>query len=339
MKKELRWLGGVLCAGCLVSGSTAFSQATEVCTTQSQMQVEMRNVLSSAATSLATMVESANQDGVRASTIAEFRTDFSGIGSTVASTAPKLKGASPEIEQIYLLDASALKATNGTNPDAQFYCVLNKSASAATFTIPQLPPGKYAFAMVRMESVTPWRLSFLLRQDGGKWLLAGFYPMPLTSGGHDGLWYWKQARTYTAQKQTWASWLYLQEAQSLVLPAAFVSSTHLDLLQNELQAAAPPAIGGGMSADAPMVIRAANGSEFRFTGLSVNDSVSFDIAAHIKVDSLEDANAARKRNEDAAAALVNAHPELKSAFHGVWVFADAPGKNPYATLIAMTELK
>jgi len=37
--------------------------------------------------------------------------------------------------------------------------------------------------------------------------------------------------------------------------------------------------------------------------------------------------------------LVNAHPELKSAFHGVWIFADAPGKNPYATLIAMTELK
>ncbi len=339
MKSGLRWLGGALCAGFLVSGTLASAQSAEVCTTQSQMQPEMRTSLATAATSLATEIEAANLDGVKAGTIAEFRSDFSGIGNTVTSTAAKLKGSTPEVEQVYLLDGSGLKPENGTNPDAQFYCVLNKSAASATFSIPQLPPGKYAFAMVRMESDKPWRLSFLLRQDAGKWLLAGFYPMPLTSGGHDGLWYWKQARTYTAQKQTWASWLYLQEAQSLVVPAAFVSSTHLDSLQNELQSAIPPAIGNGLSADQPMVIKAPDGSEFRFTGLSVNDSVSLDIAAHIKVDSLDDANAARKRNEDAAAALVNAHPELKTAFHGVWVFADAPGKNPYATLVAMTEIK
>lgn len=339
MIRGMRWLAGAVCAGLVGSGSVALSQATEVCTTQSQMQPEVRSSLAAAASSLAGMVEANNVDGVRGGTIAEFRQDFSGIGNTVSSTAPKLKDATAQVEQVYLLDGSALKAANGTNPDAQFYCVLNKSASSATFTIPQLPPGKYAFAMVRMESATPWRLSFLMRQDAGKWLLAGFYPMALTSGGHDGLWYWKQARAFSAQKQTWASWLYLQEAQSLFVPAAFVSSTHLDLLSNELLSAAPPVIGTGLSADAPMVIKTADGSEFRFTGLSVNDSVSLDIAAHIKVDSLDDAAAARKRNEQAAAALVNAHPELKAAFHGVWVFADVPGRNPYATLVAMSELK
>ena len=303
------------------------------------MQPAVRDALSTAANSLATLIGANDEAGVRAMTIADFQADFSGIGSAITSTSPKLKGAQPQVEQVYLLDGSGLKAENGTNPDALFYCTLNRSASEATFTIPQLPPGKYAFAMVRMESAKPWRLSFLLRQDGGKWLLAGLYPMPLTADGHDGLWYWKQARTFEAQKQTWASWLYLQEAQTLVQPAAFVSSTHLDKLTTELQAAAPPAIGTGISADAPLVIKGPNGEEFRFTGLSVNDTLALDISAHIKVDPTDDGNLARKRNEDAAAALVSAHPELRSAFHGVWVFAESPGKSPYTTIVAMSDLK
>src|SRR6202044_3154796 len=99
-------------------------------------------------------------------------------------------------EQVYLLDASNLaKTASGANPDAQFFCNLNKTVNEAQFAIPQLPPGQYAFAMVRMESATPWRLSMLLRQQGGQWLLAGLYPKQLTAGGHDGLWYWQQART------------------------------------------------------------------------------------------------------------------------------------------------
>jgi hypothetical protein len=64
-----------------------------------------------------------------------------------------------------------------------------------------------------------------------------------------------------------------------------------------------------------------------------------DVAAHIKVDALGDAAAARKRNVDAMTALVNAHPELRKAFHGVWIFADAPGEAPYATELAMAEIK
>ena len=38
------------------------------------------------------------------------------------------------------------------------------------------------------------------------------------------------------------------------------------------------------------------------------------------------------------AALLTAHPELRSAFHGVWVFAEAPGKAPYATELSMADI-
>jgi len=330
-------MGMAACAGALLAGAlstgSGMAWATETCTTQSQMQPAVRDALAAAAAAMATKIQADDQDGLKASTIAEFQGNFTGIAATIALTAPKLKGAQPQVDQVYLLDASTLKpGANGANPDAQFFCTLNKSASETEFAIPQLPPGKYAFAMVRMEDATPWR------QDAGKWLLAGLYPKPMTSGGHDGLWYWKQARAFEGEKDSWSAWLYLQEAQALILPAGFVSSTHLEKLQGELASTAPPAVANGISADAPLVVKGTGAEEFRFTSLSVDDSVGLDVAAHLKVETLEDGAAARKRNLDAAQALLTAHPELRKSFHGVWVFAEAPGKAPYATELAMADI-
>lgn len=314
--------------------------AVETCTTQSQMQASERDPLVLAALTMAGKIQTDDEAGLRTLTIADFQKDFTGIAATIAATAPKVKGSEASVEQVYLLDASSLKrAVDGSNPDAQFFCTLNKSANEAEFSIPQLPPGRYGFVMVRMEAATPWRLSFLLRDDGGRWLLAGFYPKALTADGHDGLWYWKQARTLVSSGQPWSGWLYLQEAQALIAPAAFISSTHLDKLQSELTAATPPAVSGGVSADAPLVVRGQVGTDFRFTGITTDDSLGhLDVAAHLKIDSLGDAAGARKRNLDAMSALVAAHPEFRKTFHGVWIFAEAPGQSPYATELAMSEI-
>jgi hypothetical protein len=319
------------------------SHAAEVCTTQSQMQPAERDALAAAAANLARRIQSNDQTGLRSATIAEFQKDFGGIADVVTSTAPRLTGASPVVEQIYILDATTLQKTpTGAAPDAQFYCTLNKSQAEADFSIPQLPPGRYAFAMVRMESAQPWRLSFLLRSDGGKWQLAGLYPKALTAAGHDGLWYWQEARNLQNRKETWNAWLYLQQAQALLVPANFVSSTHLDKLQTELTQAAPPALSSGIGPDTPFVLKAADGTEFRFTAISVDDSLGkerVDVTAHLRVDALGDAATARKRNLDAMSALVASHPELRKAFHGVWIFADPPNSSPYATEQAMTEIR
>ena len=319
------------------------TRAEEVCTTQSQMQPAERDALSAAAASLAARIQANDQANLRAATIPEFQKDFSGIADAVNSTSPLLKGATPQVEQLYILDASTLQKTpTGADPDARFYCTLNKSVSEADFAIPQLPPGRYAFAMVRMDSATPWRLSFLLRSAGKQWQLAGLYPKPLTAAGHDGLWYWQQARALKAQNQPWNAWLFMAEAQNLVLPANFVSSTHLEKLQTELASTAPPALSNGISTDAPLVLKSADGTEFRFTSLTADDSLQkdkLDVAAHIKVDALGNAAAARKRNVDAMAALLAAHPELRSAFHGIWIFADAPNASPYATEQAMADIQ
>ena len=145
-----------------------------------------------------------------------------------------------------------------------------------------------------------------------------------------------------AAKQAWNAWLYFQQANQLLRPVNFVQSTHLEKLETEQRAAAPPQLSEGVTAEAPLVVKGADGAEYRFTGLGVDDSLAkdkVDVAVHLKVDALlTDAAAARKRNDDAAMALVKAFPEMRPAFHGVWVYAEAPGSAPFATEQTMGEI-
>jgi hypothetical protein len=330
---------GLLAAGLLVAAVAS----AEVCTTQSQMTATDRDALAAAGRGLAAKVQANDVNGLQAATASEYAKDFSGIGAVVGSTAAKVKDTTLTVEQVYLLDGTQLKrGADGALPDAQFFCSLNKSVAEADFLIPGLAPGRYGFVIVdATDTSSPWRLSFLLRQDQGKWVMAGFYPKPLSAAGHDGLWYWTQARTMTAQKERWNAWLYYQQAESLLIPANFIQSTHLEKLKTEASTAAPPALSEGVSAEAPLVVKGPNGTEYHFTALGVDDSLAkdkIDIMAHLKVDQIGDPAAARKRNSDAMVALLTAYPEMRKPFHGVWIVADVPGQNPFATEQAMSDI-
>jgi hypothetical protein len=342
-----------LIALALLTGGSAHAHA-ETCTAQSGLGQSERDTLAEAARALAAKVLSNDAAGLRAASVAELAKDFGALQYLVAVTAPKLAGGVATVEQVYVLDATNLKRNaDGSAPDAQFFCSLNHSTMEAQFTIPALPPGKYAFAMVTIASAAgatqslPWRLSMLLRQEPasqtpGKWMLAGFYPRPMTADGHDGLWYWTQARQMVKEKQPWNAWLYYQTAEKLLQPADFVMSTHLDKLRTEAAGAAPPALSEGVSMDAPLVVKGAQGAEYNFTALGVGDSLaqsSQDIVVHLRVEPLADPLAARKRNADAASALLAAYPEMRKPFHGVWVYAEAPGQNPLDTELPMSEIK
>jgi hypothetical protein len=333
----------------------------ETCTTQSQMKPADRDAIAASARSLAAIVQSGDAAALRQQTLPEYAKDFAAMSSLVGNTAPKIKGAALQVDQVYLLDASNLKTLgDGTNQDAQFFCSLNRSPAEAEFLIPALPPGRYAFATVTAVGVkAPWHLSFLLKQSGseaGNWSMAGFYPKPLTAAGHDGIWYWTAARDMVKAKQLWTAYLYYQQAEALLQPAAFVTSTHFDKLRKEAAAAAPPSLSDGISADVPLVVRNPNPKaavpDFRFTDLSTDDSLSagqLDVVAHLAPDPAPDATSEaspkakpdpkstsaaplspRDRNAAAMAALLAAYPELRNSFHGVWIFADTPGK-PFIT--------
>jgi len=329
----------------------------EVCTTQSQMKPADRDGLENAARTLALEVQRDDVAGLRQQSVPEFARDYTAMTSLVASTSARIAAAPLAVEQIYLLDATNLKTlADGTNQDAQFFCSLNNSIAEATFLIPALPPGRYAFAQVLAQGAkAPWGLSFLLRQDtAGAWSLAGFYPKALIAAGHDGLWYWTQAREQVKAKRLWAGYLFYQEAQTLLQPVGFVGSTHLDKLRKEATDAAPPALSTGIGPEMPLVVRGQNAAEFRFTNFTTDDSLGGDklyVVVHLAPDPPPDAPAAgakpapappavspKDRNSSAMTALLAAYPELRANFGGVWVFADAPGKNPFVTEQSMAEI-
>ncbi len=305
--------------------------AAQVCTTQAKMAPAQRETLADAALALATAVQANDAAKVRASTVAEYAANFSGSEFLIRTTAAKITGETLRVTSVYLLDAGARAA--GDNSEADFTCPLTATTLEVDFSIPSLPPGVYGFAMVEASGGTqPWLLSFLLRQDGSVWKMAGFYSLARTAAGHDGLWYWNEARAAARAKQQWASWLLYNEAFTLLRPAGFIDSSHLDKLMAEQHGATPPELSNGVSKDAPLVVKGLSGEEFHFTGLSTDrsdDGTRVNVILHMHADTA-DAAAARVRNEAAAAAFVKAHPEVRKDFQGVWVFAENDAQQPVA---------
>ena len=282
-------------------------------------------------------MQSGDTAGLQAETIPELTKDFSGIRGAVLDLGPHLKGDTLVVDQVYLLDATTLAAGS----DAQFFCTLNKSQAEVDLSIAGLAPGTYGFAVVYAQGASPWRVSVLLRRDAGRWLLAGFFPGPTQAAGHDGVWYWREARRLNAAKQPWTAWLYYTEAQALLRPAGFVQSTHLERLQDEQKAAAPPALSSGVSATTPLVIKGPDAKEYRITGLGVEAFAGrskTDAVVHVD-EVATDPEELRARGDGTARALVAAYPEVKSSFDGVLVSLEAPGRPALVTEHRMADIK
>jgi hypothetical protein len=313
----------------------------QTCTTQARMSDSVRNDLSGTAMSLAQSVKDGNSAKVQSGTIAEFSSAsaFASTAAVVQATAPKLAGDTLRVTHVFQLDAKSRKV--GDTSEAEFSCALSGTTSETDFSISGLPPGLYAFALVEAAGDRPWLLSFLLRQDGGTWKLAGFYPHARTLTGHDGLWYWNTARADVKAKEPWLAWVYYSDADVLLRPANFVTSTNLDRLRAEQTAAAPPELINGISQDTPLVIKGSDGKEYRFTSFvseGSEDGKQVKLVLHMSADYIADPDAAKARNRAATAGLFDAHKDLRQAFNSVWTFADSPGQLPLLTQENISEI-
>jgi hypothetical protein len=328
-------------AGVVLGGLLALSPTllfAQTCTTQAKMTSDIRDGLSQAALTLAQAVQVADVTKMQGMTIAEFSSAsaFAPTESLMRATASRMGNGELRVVQIYELDASP-RAADDTS-DADFNCALAGTTSETDFAISGLPRGLYGFAMVETTGDHPWLLSFLLRQDGGVWKLAGFYPRAMTAAGHDGDWYWKSARTYAKADELWLAWIFYGEAAELVRPANFVTSTNLDRLFSERRTAAPPELAGGISPNHPLVMKASDDKggtiEYRFTSISAQaseDGKELNLILHIPVDGVSDPAVAIAHSKAAAKAFLDAHMELRQAFSGVWIFADSEGHEPLVT--------
>jgi hypothetical protein len=337
-KEDSRGAGrcGVWAGLLLVVLVTPVLQA-QSCTTQAKMTPDVRNGLRDAALRVAQSIQGGDVAKVQANMIAEFANGsaFAPTAALVQATSARVAADALDVTQLYELNASSW--SRGDSSVADFSCPLTGTTSETDFAIPGLPSGVYGFAMVEASGDRPWLLSFLLRQDEGGWKLAGFYPRASAAAGHDGLWYWKSARDYSKADELWLAWIFYGEADELMRPANFVTSTNLDELRSEQRTAAPPELANGIGAANPLAVKANNNgvaAEYRFNGIAAqesDDGRQLNLVLHLRVDDLTDATAVTARSKAAAQVMLDAHIELRQAFHNVLVFADLAGHPPLLT--------
>jgi hypothetical protein len=301
------------------------------CTTQAQMTEADRAPLVQAAKNLASAVQIGNVAAVQALTIPKVKAQFDSIASTIQQTAPLLAGATITIDALYVLDASDLKSSV---EDTQFFCGIPGSPLHVDFTIPQLPQGRYALALVHATGVKqPQQMAFLL-QKNGDWQMAGFFVKPLLVAGHDSLWYWTRARAFDQKNQKWNAYFYYIAAAYLAAPADFLTSTNLEKLNQELVNSRP----NGLPGAEPMVV-SADGKTYSISDLHTDGSLGgLDLVIRYAATDVSDPVVTRARNLEVMKAMLAAHPELRDGFHGLWVFAEDPPQRPFGNELAMSDI-
>jgi hypothetical protein len=310
------------------------------CTTESQMTNAQRAEYVRALRALEAPIQAGNTEEVKALTIPPLAASFDGIAQSIQALSPQIQGAVFTVNSVYVLNAADLKKAE---EETQFFCSVPGSSLVVTVTIPQLPPGTYLLALTHATGVEhPQQVSMILQRDqptgsdnaGAAWKLAGFFVRPMSLGGKEGVWYWSQARLYGQKKQNWNSYFYYQTAAFLLTPVDFLNTPNLEKLQKEAQAVRP----AGLPGQEPMKL-AANGKTFEITALRTEGfSGELDLVVNYRTKDTSDPVATRTEIVELMKALLAAHPELRQAFHGVWVYADAENQRPYAIELPMGQV-
>lgn len=297
------------------------------------MTAAQRMALEQSALALANNVRAGNLTALKAQTLPGVAAQFTGIADSVQAVQPFIQRATLTADALYQLNATDLAAAQ----EAQFFCGVPGSPLIVTLTIPNLPPGQYALAVLHATGVEhPQQLSMILSNSGGGgWKLAGFFTRPMTLGGHDGVWFWQQARAYAAKKQSWNAWFYYQTAQYLLNPVDFLSSPNLQKLLREAEDVQP----SGLPDEQPMHL-SSDGQGFDITSLHTGELAGqLDLIVNFRGAPEPDPVAERAEVTAVMRALLQQHPELALGFHGLWVYADVPGQPAFALELPMSQIQ
>lgn len=295
------------------------------CTLQGEMTPQVRSSMEQSSRTLAQEIAAGNATQVRALTIPSVAAQFQSIAGSIQRLAPLISGATITIDAMYSLDATDLKQQS----QADFFCAAPNSNLQEEVGIPGLPPGSYGLVLVHATGVkAPQQMGLILqRAAGDQWLLAGFFSKPLEVAGHGSVWYWNRARQFAQKGQTWNAHFYYGIAANLALPVEFLSTPNLRKLLEEQSAVRA---SGLPSAAAPLVLNH-GGQTYTITGLRTDSSLGgLDLVVQFSVPDVSDPVATRTRILGLMSAMLAQYPQLRDAFHGLWVFADAPGQRPFA---------
>lgn len=304
------------------------------CTTQSQMPPAQRTELSNTARTILAHVQTGDAQGIRQMTVPSVAANFVGISNAVTHLQPSVQSAVITVDALYLLDASE-SAAGASQTD--FFC----GSPVVSMNFNGLPAGTYALAILHATGVPhPQVVSLILSKSAdNRWLLGGMMQKPMTGAGHDGLWYWESARKYAQTRMNWDSWFYYRMAENLLRPMDSISSPNLEKLQHEAQQVHPAELPGSAA-------MSFNSKGMLFTVNAIDTSTALgalDLDVHYTPDATEAAQlhdpvAARQQVTAIMTGLLTMHPELRSAFHGIWVHADQGTNSLFALELPMDQI-
>lgn len=322
--------------GCALLVMTGVA-AAEVCNTPVDISAADKAAIEAAANHWNQQLISGDITGMRAEAAPAIADSFDNVvGNAATKMKDKVAGGSSATTFTYKLVQDQAQTV-----DAQFYCGIVNDANSVhvSFAIPQLPPGTYGLAITEIQGKVPYRVSYVLQQINGQWKIAGFYPTPLAIAGHDGVWYWKQARDFKAKNEMHNAWFYLLIAQDLLQPVPFISTTNLDKLFSEEQQVQPKDVP--QDKEHPVTFTGSNGKTYNLLTMFPvpDDKGNLALVVRYSVPDVSNTGAAFQDNSNLINSLVQKYPEYRQAFNSVVARATAPSGQDFGTELQMKDIK
>jgi hypothetical protein len=330
MRLSVIWSASLLTAavgGALVASPPAVHAAT--CTTQAEMTPTDRDALAAVGQRLGTAVINQDEGTLQSSLLPTVVKDWDGIREAIEQGAPDVKGGQVQVRNLYLMDATSLKAPE----DTQFFCSNATGSTTVTISMRALPPGRYAVVLADAPGAQQaGQIAFILGWDANAWKLGGAFVRPGMLEGHDGVWYWEHARQM-ATDSPWAAYFCYEAARYLLLPVDFISSPNLEKLgQEQGQLKNSPAEAFPYSVSA-------GDRTWKIDGMRFDPSLrQADVGATYESAGVSDPAAQRTEAVAVLGALLKAQPALRQSFHGMWAYSSNGGKVAPVMELPMTQI-
>lgn len=297
-------------------GATAAQAVT--CTTQSEMTAPDRDTLARAGQQFALGVVQQDLGFMQGSLLPAVASQWDGIRGAIEQAVPMVKGGRVQLRSLYILDATNQAAAE----DTQFFCSNSTASLTVTVSMRQLPPGKYALVLVdAVGAPLAGQMGFILGWDANAWKLGGVFVRPGALDGHDGVWYWQQARQLATSNAPWAAFYSYEAARYLLLPVDFLTSPNLQKLDQEQSQ-----ISDSPTSAFPYTVTAGDRS-WKIEGIRFDPALNeADLGVTYASSGIMDPGAQRTEAIAVLSALLKAHPALRHDFHGIWAYASSGGK-------------
>ena len=320
-------------AVCLAAILGLAPAAWPACTAAADLDPATRVAVERVARNAYQMAARGDSAGLRQTAVAALAADFMPVEAAVRAHQFTFAAAeAPRLRAEYLLEAEGAAPLER----AEFFCGVWSTPGFTVFVLNNLAPGRYALVVLEARSgKSAWRLSLALAEQQGTWKLAGFYPRPAEIAGHDGAWFWEQARAYKSKKEFRNAWFYYLTARELLSLVPFMSNQQLEQMAGELTGLPPQGLPGEKPVDF-----LAGGKVYRVAQVYVvpGDEGLQLVLQHQVADATK-AGPTHAQNLALIQGWVDTYPEYREAFTAVVARASDPAGHDYGSRLEMKDIQ